>query len=138
MNDFFNKMRWRLQQFMQGRYGVDKLTQVQLWGGLILYILSLFLRWPILVYLSMAIYIWAVYRIFSRNRVARARENQKCCQFWYSWKTRLSQYKLRLKNSKEYKYFKCPECHTVLRSHRGTGARTITCPKCGKQFDIKA
>ena len=32
--DFFNKLRWRLQQLMQGRYGPDQLTRAQLWTGL--------------------------------------------------------------------------------------------------------
>ena len=136
--DFFNKLRWRLSQFMQGRYGVDKLTQAQLWTGLGLYILNLFLRWPILAYLSTAIYVWAVYRFLSRNRVARAAENQKFQQFWYKLKDKPAQYKLRLQNSKEYKYFHCPKCHTVLRSRRGTGKRMITCPKCGHQFEKKS
>ena len=138
MNNFFNNLRWRLQRFMQGRYGPDKLTSVLLWTGLGIYILNLFLRWPVLVYLSLAVYAWSIFRMFSKNRVARATENQKFFQFWYSLKTSLNQRKLRLKNSKEYKYFHCPKCHTVLRSRRGGGKRTITCPKCGNQFEIKS
>ena len=136
--NFFDQLKWRLQAFMQGRYGADKLTQVQLWTGLALYILSIFLRWPILVYASMGIYIWAVFRVMSRNRVARAKENQKFLDFWYALKRKPSQYRLRLQNRKEYKYFHCPKCHTTLRAKRGTGQRAITCPKCGHGFDIHA
>ncbi len=136
--DFFNKLRWRLQQLMQGRYGPDQLTRAQLWTGLAFYVLNLFLRWPILVYLSLGIYIWAVYRIFSRNRVARAKENQRFLEIWYKVKQKPAQYKLRMQNSKEYKYFHCPKCHTVLRTRRGGGKRTITCPKCGNQFEKKS
>ena len=138
MNNFFYRLRWRLQQLMQGRYGVDKLTQVQLWTGLVLYVLNLFLRWPILVYLSMGIYLWAIFRMFSKNRVARATENQKFLQLWYNLKAKPAQYKLRMQNSKEYKYFHCPKCHTVLRAKRGGGKRMITCPKCGNQFEKKS
>lgn len=140
MNNFFNNLRWRLQKLMQGRYGPDKLTQVLLWTGLGIYILNLFLRWPVLVYVSLAIYGWSIFRMFSRNRVARAVENQKFFQFWYSLKNGLNQRKLRLKNSREYKYFHCPNpaCRTVLRARRGSGKRTITCPKCQQQFEIKS
>ena len=137
MNDFFNNLKWRFQQFMQGRYGADKLSQAQLWGGLAIYILSIILRWPVLVYLALALYIWAVCRIFSRNRVARAAENQRFCQFWYKLKEKPAQLKLRYQNRKEYKYFHCPKCHTVLRAKRGGGQRSITCPKCGQSFETK-
>ena len=138
MNDFFNRLRWRIQQMMRGRYGADKLTQAQLWVGLGLYILNLFLRWRILMYLAMGIYIWAIYRMFSRNRTARAIENQKLLQFWYALKAKPAKYMMRLKSSREYKYFHCSKCHTLLRTPRHTGNKTITCPKCKNQFKIKS
>ena len=81
MQSFWQKIKAGYYKFMQGRYGADKLTQIQLWTGLALYILSIFLRWPILVYASMGIYIWAVFRVMSRNRVARAKENQTFLDF---------------------------------------------------------
>ena len=136
--DFLNKLRWRIQQFMQGRYGPDKLTQVLLWTGLAVYIVNLFLRWPILVFVSLALYAFAIFRMLSKNRAARAKENQQFFQFWYSLKTKLGQLRLRLKNMREYKYFHCSQCRTMLRSRRGNGKRMITCPKCGKQFEIKS
>ena len=135
---FFDQLRWRLRQLMQGRYGADKLTQAQLWAGIGLYVLNLFFRWSVLTFVSLGLYGWAVFRMFSRNRLARAKENQKFLEGWYKLKAKPAQFKLRWQNRKEYKYFHCPKCHTVLRAKRGTGKRSITCPKCGHQFETKS
>ncbi len=134
---FWYRVQMWFRQFMQGRYGADALTRAQLWTGLALYVVNLFLRSNILVFLALALYLWAIFRIFSRNRVARAKENQRFLELWYSLKQKPGQYKLRFQNRKEYKYFHCPKCHTVLRSRRGGGQRAFTCPKCGHTFEKK-
>lgn len=133
---FWDQLKWRMQQFMQGRYGPDQLTRAQLWAGIGLYVLGLVLRLPIFAFLAFALYIWTIWRMFSRNRVKRAQENQKFLQYWSQIKTAFSQWKLR--DRKEYKYFRCPQCHTVLRMKRGGGKRNITCPKCQHQFEKKS
>ena len=136
--NFLNNLKWKLTQFMQGRSGPDQLTKAQLWAGLALYVIGILLRWQILVYLALAMYIWAVYRMFSRNRVARAKENQAYLQLWAKIKDKPAQYKMRFQNRKEFKYFHCPKCHTVLRTRRGGGKKQVNCPKCHHQFEIKS
>ena len=44
----------------------------------------------------------------------------------------------RIRNSKKYRYFKCPKCKKLLRIPRGVGSVTITCKDCGTKFDKKA
>jgi len=138
MNNFLNQLRYKLQRFMQGRYGGDQLTRFQLLSGLVIYLLSIIFRVGLLAYASFAMYAWAVFRMFSRNRVARMKENQRYLELTSKTRQKPKQYRLRFENRKEYKYFMCPKCHTTLRMRRGSGQRTVTCAKCGHQFEKKA
>ena len=69
-------IRYRLMQFMRGRYGADALFYVMFTVSAILAFVNIFLRSVILqaiVYVIMAL---AVLRVFSRNYAARSRENR--------------------------------------------------------------
>ena len=53
-------------------------------------------------------------------------------------RTAFSQARVRFKNRKEYKYFRCPKCHAWLKLKRGSGEGTLTCGKCKHAFKAKA
>ena len=40
------KMKMGMSRFMAGRYGTDRLSMVILCGGLLVSLLSVFIRWP--------------------------------------------------------------------------------------------
>jgi flagellar biosynthesis component FlhA len=124
--------------FMSGRYGGDQLSRTCVITGLVLYVLSWITRVTLFSYIGLALYIWSIYRMFSRNREKRAMENQKYLRFMGNIKTNVSQAKNRAKNSKEYKYFHCPKCRSYLKLPRGVGEVTVTCGKCKNQFRKKA
>lgn len=42
-----------------------------------------------------------------------------------------------LKDRKENKYYKCPQCKAVIRMKRGAEERLVTCPRCGYQIKKK-
>lgn len=132
------KLQEWLARMMQGRNGMDNLGLAALWGGLILSMLDLFLGTGLLRVLGLAMYFYSIYRMFSRNTYKRAAENRKYVQLTTGWKTKLSQFIQRVKNSKTYKYFKCPQCRVMLRLKRGCGTKTVHCPKCGHDFSQKA
>lgn len=126
----------RFQNFMMGRYGGDKFNIVLLVVGIVLSLCgALFLR-PL--YLAAdVLYVYALFRAFSRNIPGRQRENQAFLKVWgpvESWfrfqKTRFSQRKL-------YQYFKCPQCGQRLRAPKGRGKIEVTCQKCGNVFQKK-
>lgn len=135
---FFGRIRAWLTRFMQGRNGVDNLGAWALWAGVIVNLLDNFLGTGILALLGMALYVYAIWRIFSRNVYKRAEENRRFVAFTTGLSTKVKQFFLRLKNSKEYKYFKCPQCKVLIRLKRGCGEKQITCPKCGCQFTQRA
>lgn len=135
----FQKFKYALMRFMQGRYGADALGRFLVWVALAFYILGLFIPYAwFLSYLGLAALIYTVFRMFSRNTAKRAAEN---AWFWNKTaklRTSFSQAKVRFKNRKEYKYFRCPKCHAWLKLRRGAGEGTLTCGKCKHAFKAKA
>ena len=133
MNSFGNWLRnmgaklaaW-LRQFMQGRYGTDKLNTAILLAGLSACVLQILLPIPFLKlilmlfsYVCMGV---AIFRALSLNTYKRYQENRKYLRF-------LEQIK-----DKEHRYFDCPRCHQPVRVPRGKGKISITCPKCKEKF----
>lgn len=126
------------RNFMIGRHGSDQLSLALLIGGLVLSLLTSITGVIIFYYIGLAAYIWGIFRIFSKNRVKRAAENQKFLNFRNNFKANFSQFFVRLKNSRKYRYFRCPECKARLRLPRKVGEVTVTCGKCRHQFRQKA
>ena len=134
----WQKFKAGLRNFMAGRYGSDQLNFALIIAGLILVILASITNLVILHYIGLASYIWALVRMFSRNVERRRAENEKYLNFRRNFKSNVSQFFVRLKNSKQYKYFRCPECKARLRLPRKVGEVTVTCGKCRHQFKQKA
>jgi len=126
----------RLQRFLYGRYGTDKLNLFLLILGLVLSLLSSLLFWPIM-FLADALYIWALFRTFSRNIPARQREYAFFLRWWTPVENWFRQQKTRFAQRKQYKYFKCPNCRQQLRAPRGRGKIEVTCQKCHNVFRTK-
>ena len=132
------KIKAGIQNFMKGRRGADELSLALLITGVVLSMLSSILRLNILYLLSLAIYIFALYRMFSRNLEKRYAENAAFLKLWRGKGAATRQFFNRMKNLKKYKYFKCPECKSRLRLPRGVGEVTVTCGKCHHAFRQKA
>lgn len=135
---FWEKIKSSLRSFMVGRNGPDELSFAILIFALVLLLVSSFFASWVLNLLGLASYVWIIFRIFSRNVEKRSAENQKYLQLRATFKTKCSQAFVRLKNIRKYKYFKCPECHTLLRLPRKVGEVTVTCGKCRHSFKQKA
>lgn len=126
----------RLQRFLYGRYGTDKLNLALLIFGLILSLIGTLVFWPATL-LADALYIWALFRTFSRNIPARQREYAAFLRFWSPIENWLRARKVRFSQRKQYKYFKCPNCRQELRAPRGRGKIEVTCQKCHNVFRTK-
>lgn len=134
----WQKIKDSFRSFMMGRHGSDQLSLALLLGGIVLSLLTSITGIGIFYYIGLAAYIWAVFRMFSKNRVKRAVENQKYLDFRNNFKSSVSQFFARVKNSRKYRYFRCPECKARLRLPRKVGEVTVTCGKCRHQFRQKA
>ena len=134
----WQKIRAALSRFMEGRCGADQLSNFCVWAGLFLYILSWITGLGVFSLLGFALYIWSIFRMFSRNRAKRFSENQKYLFLSGKVRTETAQFFRRVKNFRQYKYFRCPKCHARLRLPRKVGSVTVRCGKCGNHFEAKA
>lgn len=120
------RMNAGLRNFMQGRYGSDKLNTALLVVGLISCFLSMLTGTGIVSFLFTLIsYVFmgmVIFRMLSRNTYKRYQENRKYLRFLE-----------RLKD-KEHRHFDCPRCHQPVRVPRHKGKISITCPKCREKF----
>ena len=135
---FWNRIKTGLRNFMQGRHGTDDLSMATFWAGLIMLVLSYITGIALFNLLSLALYVYTIFRTFSRNNEKRTMENQMYVQKTAGFRTKVRQFINRLKNSKQYKYFHCPKCRAMLRLTRGQGQVNVTCGRCGHQFSTKA
>lgn len=131
-------MRQALARFMMGRHGADNLGMFTLLTGLVCSLLGSFTRVGILSVIGLALYIITLFRMFSRNHEKRVAENRKYIELTSGWKTKIRQFTRRMKNRRDYRYFKCPKCKVLLRMKRGSGEKDITCVRCGHQFRQKS
>lgn len=146
---FRQKIKQAFRSFMAGRNGADQLSLALLWSGLLVYLLGILLRafqgnavclalGLLFSLMGCASYILCVFRMFSRNRDKRAAENRRYMAFTERKRTEARQARVRFRNRKKYKYFKCPGCHAWLRVPRGAGVVTVTCSRCHNSFTQKA
>jgi len=136
--NFMQRLREAFTRFMYGRYGSDQLGRVIFYASIALLFLSFALRSGLFWYLSILGYVWGLFRMFSRNIAKRRAENELYLQKSAKLRTELRQARVRFRNRKQYKYFKCPQCRTRMRLTRGCGEKTVTCPHCKHTFTTRA
>lgn len=126
MRNFFEKLKWKLQDFMRGRNGVDELNRVIVYAVLIVYVISVLMQSTILYYISFFGMVYSFYRMLSKNLYMRREENRK----FVTW---LETTRIKMEQRKDYKIFKCKGCGRNIRVPRGKGKIEVTCPMCGRK-----
>lgn len=130
-------MREKLSRLMQGRYGPDALGQFLNIVTLVLLVLGIFLS-GLFTWIGLATFVFASYRMFSRNLTQRQAENAAYLRVQTQVKHWFSTRRQRFAQRNTYRYFSCPSCKQDIRVPRGKGDITITCPKCQTKFDRKS
>lgn len=117
-----------------GRNGPDQLSLAVVLLSAIISFAQYFIVWPYVWIVSAVLFIYAAWRMFSRNIEKRRQENfafmnvvNKIKTWYYKTKAKSGQRKL-------YKVFKCPQCGQKLRVPRGKGKVSIKCSKCGNRM----
>lgn len=133
-------MNWRerLARFMMGRYGIDAFSKALIYGGFGIYIVNIFLQNSIISYISFGLFIYAYFRIFSRNIYKRSSENQQYLQKTQKIRMSTDKYIRQLKSRKTHHIYKCPTCKQKIRVPKGKGRISIRCPKCNTEFIKKS
>ena len=134
------KIREWFQRFMTGRRGPDEFARFLLIASVILVLISSFFRGvanAILYSIGAVALFYCLYRVLSRNQYRRHQEN-----VWYlkqkgavvRWFRSLRD---RWTQRKEFRFFRCPSCHALLRVPKNKGKLLLTCRKCGNRFERK-
>lgn len=130
--------REKLARFFMGRRGADQLGMALLVFSLVLSLLASVFGIFIFSILSTVSWVYALFRMFSKNIPAREKENRWFLSKYTPVVSGLRQAKVRFKNRRIYLYYKCPNCRAWLKLPRNIGEKTVTCGKCGATFKKKA
>lgn len=137
MKHWFSTLGYKLNGFMQGRYGQDELSRFLFMTGLIMMILSRFPYLHLLYILGYALLVWSLIRTLSRNIYKRQMERNR----YFSIKNKVTQkfrlYKKIWLDRKTHRYYKCPSCRARIRIKKPRKRKKImvTCPKCRQSFE---
>lgn len=126
---------------MAGRYGADALGKALIIVYLILAIVSIFIPSIIarlvLNGLSLLLFIFIFFRMFSRNIPKRTAENG----VYLKMKKGIREFFLLQKNKWKYRkthiYKTCPSCKAHIRLKKISGEHACACPRCGTVFHVK-
>lgn len=128
---------YKLQQFMYGRNGMDGLGIGLLVAGLILRSFSTITRNMLLYLFSLAVIVFAIYRILSKNVWQRRKENEFFMKYynivasWFKNSAKLSRERAKVRPT--HKIYVCPKCKRYLKVPKGKGKIEIKCP-CSYSF----
>ena len=127
---------------MYGRYGFDAFGRFLFVLSVVFWAASFVLRFTPLrrVYyvfwaLNLIIYAYALFRIFSKNVLARSAENERYLRLREKIVPRFSRFKTE-KLNRDYVFKRCRNCGSRLRLRRLRGRHTARCPKCGEQMTV--
>lgn len=125
----------KIKKFMQGRNGGDQLSMALLVLSIILSIVSRLTKMSwilILTYIPLGL---SLFRIFSKDISKRRMENYKFAMLLSPFYSKFKNMQKRIKDRKDYKYYRCPDCNQQLRVPKNKGKIMVTCSKCGTKFE---
>ena len=138
----FRKIGNAIARFMYGRNGMDQLNLVLMWVVLILDVVTMLVQRNhaavsmVLYWLSMAGWVYVLFRMFSKNLSKRRGENQKFVNWVWRMKSSRAGAKERHADKAD-NYCPCHNCNTLGRGPVCKGKIIITCHKCGAQIHAK-
>ncbi len=139
------KFRDKLASFFYGRYGVDQLYKFLMIVWFALTIVNLILGFfegtgiavTIISALSLALFVFMMFRVLSKNIVARQIENTRYLTIknkvtgWFNLQKR------KFRERKTHSFKKCPGCKKTVRLKKIKGEHTVRCPLCSNTFKVK-
>lgn len=151
MGNFFNNLNSKLQTFMVGRNGADRLSRWSLGAAVVALMINVFIPNIFCSIISYAFLFYSVYRIFSTNVAAREEEEARFDDFLerikpggnkkkdsgFTTRKRASS-KSSTKASSDKVTVVCDECGQKLSVPKGRGKLKVTCPKCHHQQIVES
>lgn len=133
MRNFFEKLQWKMQRFMTGRYGQDALSLAMMYTAMVLLIVTLFWKNSIVAGIGSILVFLSFFRTISKNTSARRQELAAYQKVVWKVKSWFDLQKRKWNDRNTYRYFKC-KCGKTVRVPKGAGKIEIKCPVCGNKF----
>lgn len=165
MMGFFNNLNEKIQSFMIGRNGSDRLGRWALGGAVAAMLINAFIPNVILTALSYALLFYSIYRMLSKDVSARSAENVKFedllermpfgkgnrtggksngAKGSSRWKSHNRPNDSKAGNASNDSASQskirvvCEGCGQALSVPKGRGTLKVTCPKCGHQMKVRS
>ena len=121
------------QRFMYGRYGIDDLHKFLFRIYFVLFMFDIFLNNLILSISCLSIFVFMIYRVFSKNIYKRRKENKLFLKIKKVVLKPFFNIKRNIQD-KDHIYKKCHKCGTTLRLNlpSSRGIKKAKCPECKK------
>lgn len=140
-----NQLRYRLQNFMRGRYGMDAFGRFLNGSLFVVIFVNLFAKSRLLDLLFWIVLIFCYSRILSKNYARCQRQNQWFLSHTVGIRSKLFRMRQQVmsdamakaayhERNKGYHIYKCKKCGQKIRIPKGKGKILVTCPKCGYEF----
>lgn len=138
-------MKDYLNNFFNGRYGMDRLNHFLACMYFVLILLFSFFKNQGIYLLSTITLVILLFRMLSKDIYKRSSENSKFIEisrplvkhinnlktpFVKSFNTNKQKFSQR----KTHCFYSCPGCEQTIRVPKGKGKIQIRCPKCGATF----
>lgn len=120
------KIRERIDRFFQNRYGMDELGKTLLVLGAVIYVIGVIAQNGMFWSIALFVFIYAIYRMMSRQHWDRSEENRRFNRYVKLWK-------MRWQERKTSRIYMCKRCGRMIRVPKGRGKIQITCPQCGSK-----
>ena len=133
-----NRLKYKIQNFLRGRYGTDRLNKTLVWVYVaVLFVLLIvsFSGAPLVLnillnLIAALLFVIIIARTFSRNIYKRQKENKAYLDF-------IKGIRDRIRDRKTHVYRKCPKCKAILRLPRAKGRHNVVCPRCKNRFRVR-
>ena len=137
MRRWLQDLSYKMQVFMQGRYGRDELSRTLTIAAIVCIILALFRPLRFFIYIALAILIWSLFRTYSKNHASRRKELDVYLKFKNTCTGKFKLVKGMWRDRNTHIYIKCPNCKAMIRLSKPPKGKRIlvTCPKCKNQFE---
>ena len=128
----------RLGEWLRGRQGPDDLAIFSMNVAVIVVIVNLFARVSWLGWVALALVVYSMFRIQSKNLSARSRENAAFLKALGPVRPWVQNPRAAMAELRSYKHVRCSSCKQRVRVPRGKGKLRVTCPRCGTKFEVKS
>ena len=116
---------WK-DKFMSGRNGLDECGKVAFVSAAVVYVLLMIFPNVLLELLFFVAVGYGLFRVFSKNREKRLKENHVFMSY-------VELVKMNFEQRKTHRIFMCKVCGKKVRVPKGKGKIEITCPSCGNK-----